>query len=169
MRDSKIRSSVVLAVAVAVAAAASAWADPVLETQFGAKLDLGAALGAPAAVLLHSDERDAVERLAALRSSVAAAATAAAAGSGAQAAPVYAAADLKALPFFVPRGAVAEGVRKDSPSADVYLDWKGELAKALKLPKGSWAFAVSSGRVVGRAKAGSPAADFSALLAALAP
>ena len=50
-------------------AAASAGAEPVLKDQFDAGADIASLLAAPRAILLHSDEREGVERIRAMRNS----------------------------------------------------------------------------------------------------
>ena len=48
---------------------------------------------------------------------------------------VYRIADLKALPFFVPRGAVTKDLREKHGKTLLLLDWKGEVSAALGGPK----------------------------------
>jgi hypothetical protein len=144
-----------------ILSAASVSAEPELNDQFGAAADLGTLLASPRVILLHSDERDGVEKISAMRKAVAGAAEGALV-------PVVCVADLSALPFFVPRSAVAGSVKKDVPDFRLFLDWKGALGGRLKLPEGSVARAYADGRQLAELRADAAPAAFAALVAAAA-
>jgi len=117
-----------------LATTSSVLTEPLLSDQFGNELDIGKVLASPSVLLLHSDERDAAEQLKYLSQLV---------GPGVQ---IVAVADLSALPFFVPKKAVTESLKKDEPGLPIMLDWKGEIKKSQKLKDGNIARVYKSGR-----------------------
>lgn len=119
---------------VLVAVASVVFAEPLLQDQFGNELDIGKVLSQGSVVLLHSDERDATELLKYLSELV---------GSGVR---VIAVADLSALPFFVPKKAVVESLKKDEPTLPIFLDFKGLLKKKEGFSSGSLARVYKAGR-----------------------
>jgi hypothetical protein len=149
---STIRRAVLAAVAAAffassAAAAPSAPAASVLEDQYGRSVELRIGEGRPV-VVIASNVRDAAEQIAAWSEALA--------GLPAEV-EVYRIADLKALPFFVPRGAVAKDLKDKHPDMPLLLDWKGDVSARLKAPKKTTSVLVfgpdgtEAGRVAGTA------------------
>jgi hypothetical protein len=150
MRPRSAARRAALAAAAAVMLTASAAAAPVsrtLEDQFGRAVEVRVGAGF-AVVAVVSDQRSAAEEIAAWDEALAGL------PSGTI---VYRIADLKALPFFVPRGAVTKDLRGARPEMPVLLDWKGEASSALGAPKKTTAVLVfgpdgaEKGRVAGEA------------------
>lgn len=118
-----------------------------LEDQYGRSIDLRIGEGRPV-VVIASNVREAAEEIAAWSEALA--------GLPAEV-EVYRIADLKALPFFVPRGAVAKDLKDKHPDLPLLLDWKGEVSARLKAPKKTTSVLVfgpdgtEAGRVAGTA------------------
>lgn len=74
-------------------------------------------------IVAYSAERDAAAYLSAWRDAIAPRLP-----PGAR---LVAAANLSAVPFFVPKAAIIKQLASDYPSLPILLDWKGSLAKAL--------------------------------------
>jgi hypothetical protein len=151
---------VAVSTAVLAASAIAAPAAKTLEDQYGRAVEVRVGAGAPV-VAVVSDGRAAAEEivewdraLAGLQPGVA----------------VYLIADLKALPFFVPRGAVAKDLRDKYSGVAMLLDWKGEVSSSLRAPRKTTAVLVfgpdgsEAGRVEGAASAAG-AAKVTAMLA----
>jgi hypothetical protein len=155
-RRQRPRRALMAAIAAALLASA-AFAAPAtrsLEDQFGREVEVRIGAG-KAALAIMSDVRDAaeeisswVEALDGLPSSV----------------DVFRIADLKALPFFIPRGAITKDLRDKHPDTIILLDWKGEVSAALRAPRKTTAVLVFGpdgselGRVEGRSSLSGAAA-----------
>jgi hypothetical protein len=124
-----------LAAAAAALLGLGAFAAPAaasLEDQFGSQVEVRIGAG-KAAVVIASDLRDAAEQIAAWDSSL---------GSLPASVVEYRIANLKALPFFVPRGAVTRDLKNKHPDMPLLLDWKGEVSAGLGAPRKSTAVLV---------------------------
>jgi len=122
--------AVALGVLAGVAPAAAApmpKAGTILEDQLGNKVDAGPALVAGHVVLVVSNEREAAASLrawhVALKDCLPAGAC------------IVLVADLRAVPFFVPRSSVAASLGREHPDLPILLDWKGALAAAFDTGK----------------------------------
>jgi len=132
-----------------------------LEDQLGGRLDLGAELARGGVLLFWSDRRESSADLAAWARLLAA--------ESCPGLRVVAVADLKALPFFVPRQAVARQLAKDEPAKPILLDWKGEAAARLGIKGGepSVLLVGPGGTVVARARGQASAEAAAPIRAAL--
>jgi hypothetical protein len=125
--SSKARRAVLAAITAAFLAPgmAAAPAAVSLDDQYGRSVDVRIGEGRPV-VVIASDQREAAEQIAAWSEAL----------TGLPVnVDVYRIADLKALPFFVPRGAVAKDLREKHPDMPLLLDWKGDASARLKAPK----------------------------------
>jgi hypothetical protein len=108
--------------------AVSALAAPAattLEDQYGRAVEVRVGAGAPV-VAVVSDLRAAAEEIAAWDKALV----------GLPAGTVqFRIADLKALPFFVPRGAVTKDLRDKYSGVAMLLDWKGAASESLRAPR----------------------------------
>ncbi len=95
------------------------------QDQFGASVDIRIGSGR-AAVMIVSDKREAAEEIAAWEKLL---------GPLPPGTAVFRVANLKAIPFFVPKGSVSKDLKGNYPSMSLALDWKGELSSALAAPK----------------------------------
>lgn len=152
MRGSRSSWAAAVAAAATLFLAASAMAAPsakTLEDQYGRAVEVRVGAGAPV-VAVVSDVRDAAGEIAAWDQALAGL------PSGAV---VYRIADLKALPFFVPRGAVTKDLRDKHSGEALLLDWKGEVSSSLRAPRKTTAVLVFGpdgselGRIEGAASA----------------
>jgi hypothetical protein len=147
--SSTARRAAMAAIAAAffASAAGAAPAAASLEDQYGRAVELRIGEGRPA-VVIASDLREAAEQIAAWDDALAGL------PAGVE---VYRIADLKALPFFVPRGAVAKDLKDKYPDMPLLLDWKGEVLARLKAPRKTTSVLVfgpdgtEAGRVAGTA------------------
>jgi hypothetical protein len=135
---------VAISTVILAASATAAPSEKTLEDQYGRAVEVRVGAGA-SVVAVVSDVRAAAEEivewdraLAGLQPGVA----------------VYRIADLKALPFFVPRGAVAKDLKDKHPDVQLLLDWKGDACAALGAPKKTTAVLVfgPDGSELGRVK-----------------
>ncbi|HAE21517.1 MAG TPA: hypothetical protein DCG47_04220 [Spirochaetaceae bacterium] len=94
-----------------------------LSDQFGNEMKLGELAGNGTLIIVYSAERDAADYLSAWHEAIKAILPA-----GTR---LVAAADLSAVPFFVPKGAIIKQLAADYPALPILLDWKGSLSKAL--------------------------------------
>jgi hypothetical protein len=123
-----------------------------LEDQLGNRIDAGPALLAGHTVIVVSNERDASASLGAWHRALADRLP-----TGTR---VVLVADLRALPFFVPRASVATSLRKDHPQVPILLDWKGALAAAFDVGRAGvavehWQGGQRINRVTGKPNAAS--------------
>jgi hypothetical protein len=100
---------------------ASPLASGVLPDQFGHEVRVGLGEGRPV-LIFSSDRRDAAELMEAWARALAPFPLGVAA---------HFVADLKALPFFVPRGAVSAWLARKHPKNPILLDWTGSFSKGL--------------------------------------
>ncbi len=130
-----------------------------LEDQFGASVDIRIGSG-KSVVMIVSEKREAAEEIAAWEKQL---------GSLPSDAVLYRVANLKAIPFFVPKGSVTKDLKSNYPSMSIALDWKGAVSAELRAPKGATAVLVFGpdgaelGHVAGTASQ-SGAANVKALL-----
>ncbi|MBU0928439.1 MAG: hypothetical protein KKA67_11870 [Spirochaetes bacterium] len=130
-----------------------------LTDQFGASVDVGAEPSSGRLVVVWSDRREAPDDIAAW---LAAIGSSLPPGTG-----LLAVADLKAVPFFVPRAGIIKGVADSVPTRPVLLDWKGELIKRLGFKKGGpLVLVLGPGGSVKVAARGGPSPEGAAALAA---
>lgn len=135
-------------------------AGTVLEDQFGASVDLGAAMAGGKLVLALSAERDAADRLKEWSQALA--------GKLPAGARIALVADLSAIPFFVPKSSVIKQLKEDYPGLPILLDWKGAVAKAVGMGKlKNLAEAWSFGKRLARAEGSADASRVAAIVAAL--
>jgi hypothetical protein len=131
-----------------------------LSDQFGAELRLGELAAAATLIIAYSAERDAADYLYAWHEAIKAVLPA-----GTR---LIAAADLSAVPFFVPKGAIIKQLAADYPGLPILLDWKGALSKALALGKDKAVVALyRGGSVLVRVRGVASAAEAARLIAAL--
>jgi hypothetical protein len=131
-----------------------------LSDQFGTELKLGELAAGSTLIIVYSAERDAADYLYAWHEAIKAVLPA-----GTR---LVAAADLSAVPFFVPKGAITKQLAADYPGLPILLDWKGALSKALA-PGKDKAVAViyRGGSAIIRIRGVASAAEAARLIAAL--
>lgn len=123
---------------------AGAWT---LQDQFGKSADVRVGVGRTVLVIV-SDTREAADEIDAWEKLL---------GTLPAAADVYRIANLKAIPFFVPKGSVMKDLKEKYPGMSLLLDWKGSVSSELKAPMKTVAVLVFGpdgaelGRVVGAA------------------
>ncbi len=131
-----------------------------LSDQFGTELKLGELAAGSPIIIVYSAERDAAEYLSAWQEAIKALMPA-----GTR---LIAAADLSAVPFFVPKGAITKQLAADYPSLPILLDWKGALSKALAPGKDKAVAAFyRGGSLILRVRGIASAAEAARLIAAL--
>ncbi len=131
-----------------------------LSDQFGNELKLGELAAGSALIVVYSAERDAADYLSAWHEAIMAVLPA-----GTR---LVAAADLSAVPFFVPKGAITKQLAADYPSLPILLDWKGSLSKALAPGKDKAVAALyRGGSLVLKLRGIASAAEAARLIAAL--
>lgn len=138
--------------AVPAAAAPVPQGARILEDQLGNKIDAGPALLAGNVIVVVSNEREAAVSLRAWQCALA--------DCLPTDARIVLVADLRAVPFFVPRASVATSLRKDHPDLSILLDWKGVLCAAFDVGKAGvvverWQGGHRTGRVTGAPHAAS--------------
>jgi len=147
----RLAAAVAFVLAIAAGAAPAAAAPlprdgTMLEDQLGNRIDAGPALLAGNVVVVVSNEREAAASLRAWQCALA--------DCLPTDARIVLVADLRAVPFFVPRASVATSLRKDHPDLPILLDWKGVLCAAFDVGKAGvvvehWQGGHRTGRVTG--------------------
>jgi len=117
-----------------LATSSGAWlSSQSFQDQFGKSVNISALSASAPLLVFWSDKRDSPKFFEAWGRAL---------GDLVDGTVTVAVADLKGLPFFVPRFAVTKMLARDYPTRSILVDWTGELAERHSLPKNSVAVLV---------------------------